>query len=124
MLLRSTEQVGAICESASTDGGQTWTPARATYLPNPNSGIDVVKMKDSRIALVYNHTRHGRTPLNLAVSADDGKTWGYPNVLEDQPGEYSYPAMIQTSDGKLHITYTWRRRQIKHVVVNPLDISM
>jgi predicted neuraminidase len=124
MLLRSTEQIGAICESASSDGGQTWTPARATSLPNPNSGIDAVKMKDGRIALVYNHTRRGRTPLNLAASADNGKTWGYPTVLEDQPGEYSYPAIIQASDGKLHITYTWRRRRIKHVVVNPLDLGM
>lgn len=124
MLLRATEQIGAICESTSTDWGQTWTSARATSLPNPNSGIDAVKMKDGRIAVVYNHTRHGRTPLNLALSGDDGKTWGYPNVLENEPGEYSYPAIIQAGDGKLHITYTWRRRRIKHVMVNPLDISM
>lgn len=123
MLLRSTEKIGRICESTSTDGGRTWTPARATSLPNPNSGLDAVKMKDGRIALVYNHSLHARTPLNLAVSADDGKTWGFPNVLEDGPGEYSYPAIIQSGDGKLHITYTWKRRGIKHVVVNPRDIQ-
>ena len=124
MLLRSTEQIGFICESTSSDGGTTWTPAKTTSLPNPNSGIDAVRMRDGRIALAYNHSRLARTPLNLALSADDGKTWGFPNILEDGPGEYSYPAIIQSRDGKLHITYTWRRQRIKHVVVNPADIKM
>jgi predicted neuraminidase len=122
MLLRSTEAIGHICESTSTDGGRSWTPARATSLPNPNSGLDAIKMKDGRIALVYNHSAQARTPLNLAVSADGGETWGFPHVLEAGPGEYSYPAIIQSGNGKLHITYTWKRRRIKHVVVNPQDI--
>jgi len=123
MLLRSTELIGAICESTSDDGGKTWTAARPTSLPNPNSGIDAVRMTDGTIALVYNHTKHGRTPLNLAVSADNGNTWGSPYVLEDAPGEYSYPAIIQAKDGKLHITYTWKRLRIKHVVIDPARIS-
>jgi predicted neuraminidase len=119
MLLRSTELIGAICESSSDDGGRTWTLVRPTSLPNPDSGIDAVRMKDGTIALVYNHTKHGRTPLNLALSTDDGNTWGFPFVLEDAPGEYSYPAIIQSGDGMLHITYTWKRERIKHVVINP-----
>ena len=119
MLLRSTQLIGYICESTSTDGGKTWTPAKRTSLPNPNSGIDAVRMKDGRIALVYNHTKHGRTPLNLALSTDDGETWGFPYVLEGAPGEYSYPAIIQSGDGRLHITYTWKRQRIKHVVLEP-----
>jgi predicted neuraminidase len=122
MLLRSTELIGYICESSSTDGGITWTPAKATPLPNPDSGIDAVRMKDGRIALVYNHTKVDRTPLNLAFSTDNGATWGLPYVLEDAPGEYSYPAIIQSGDGKLHMTYTWKRKRIKHVVVDPNDI--
>ncbi len=123
MLLRSTEFIGAICESTSDDGGRTWTPARPTSLPNPDSGIDAVRMRDGTIALVYNHTKHGRTPLNLAFSTDNGNTWGFPFVLEDAPGEYSYPAIIQAKDGKLHITYTWKRLRIKHVVIDPVNIS-
>ena len=79
-------------------------------------------MRNGTIALVYNHTKHGRTPLNLALSSDDGNTWGFPHVLEDAPGEFSYPAVIQSSDGMLHITYTWKRKRIKHVVINPDEI--
>jgi predicted neuraminidase len=103
-----------ICVSDSLDEGITWTPARLTELPNPNSGIDVVHMKDGRYAIVYNHTPRGRTPLNVAVS-DDGEHWTPWRTLESEPGEYSYPAMIQAEDGTLHITYTWRRQKIKHV---------
>ena len=124
MLLRSTRKIGFICESSSSDGGKTWGPARSTPLPNPDSGIDAVKMRDGRVALVYNHSQTARSPLNLAISNDDGKTWGAPKVLEEGPGEFSYPAIIQSADGRLHITYTWKRRRIKHVVVDPNDLGM
>jgi hypothetical protein len=122
MLLRSTELIGYICESTSSDGGKTWSPAKQTSLPNPDSGIDAVRMNDGTIALVYNDTQHARSPLNLALSSDDGETWGSPYVLEDAPGEYSYPAIIQSRNGKLHITYTWKRKRIKHVVIDLNDI--
>jgi len=122
MLLRSTQQIGVICESTSTDGGKSWSEARPTRLPNPNSGFDAVQLKDGRIVLVYNHTRTGRTPLNLATSEDDGNTWSNPSVLEGGEGEYSYPAVIQSSDGLLHITFTWRREKIKHLVINAADL--
>ena len=118
MLVRSTKRIGAVCESVSNDGGKTWSPAKPTALPNPNSGIDAVKMKNGAIALVYNHTKQGRSPLNVAVSSDNGQTWSDPFVLEDEPGEYSYPAIIQAQNGDLHIIYTWKRTRIKHVVLS------
>ena len=67
---------------------------------------------------MYNHTTQGRSPLNVAVSRD-GKTWDAALVLESETGEYSYPAVIQSADGRVHITYTWRRQRIKHVVIEP-----
>ena len=68
--------------------------------------------------LIYNHTPTGRTPLNVGLSTD-GKTWTPGPVLESEPGEYSYPAVIQAADGKVHVTYTWHRKRIKHVVLDP-----
>jgi predicted neuraminidase len=115
--------VGVICQAESRDNGETWTPAAKTELPHPNSGIDLVRTGEGRMFLVYNHTTRGRTPLNLALSTDDGRTWAMVHTLEDQPGEYSYPAIIQTQDGRLHLTYTWKRERIKHVVLDPMQFK-
>jgi predicted neuraminidase len=106
--------MGRICVSDSYDEGITWSPAKPTDLPNPSAGIDVVRLKDGRFVMIYNHTERGRTPLNLAVSGD-GEKWTRFYDLEKDPGEYSYPAMVQAADGSLHITYTWRRQKIKYV---------
>jgi predicted neuraminidase len=111
---RSTSIIGAICAADSGDRGMTWSQARPLALPNPNSGIDAVRLRDGRIILAYNDTKSGRTPLNLAVS-EDGERFRMFAVLESQPGEYSYPALIQGRDGDLHITYTWNRTRIRYV---------
>ncbi len=112
-----------ITECWSTDGGKTWGAMKATSLPNPSAGIDAVMLKDGRALVVYNHTENARSPLNIAVSAD-GKTWKAALVLEDQPGEYSYPAVIQTTDGLVHVTYTWKRERINHVVIDPRKLVL
>jgi predicted neuraminidase len=111
---RSTEQIAHICVADSYDAGRTWSQPHPLDLPNPNSGIDAVALRDGRVVLVYNDTAHGRTPLNLAVSAD-GEHFHNFATLESEPGEYSYPAIIQASNGALEITYTWNRKTIRHV---------
>ena len=111
-----------VFETWSTDGGKTWTPIALTALPNPSSGIDAVTLRDGRHLIVYNHTTRGRSPLNVAIS-NDGRRWEAALVLESEPGEYSYPAVIQGADGLVHITYTWRRRRIKHVVIDPATLK-
>lgn len=116
-------QQGRITESWSDDAGKTWAAMKSIILPNPSSGIDAVMLKDGRALLVYNHTNKGRSPLNVAVS-EDGKVWEAALILEDQPGEYSYPAVIQTSDGLVHVTYTWKRERIKHVVIDPRKLTL
>ncbi len=113
---------GKIFEISSADSGKTWSPMKLTELPNPNSGIDAVTLKDGRALLIYNHTAKGRTPLNLAVSKD-GKEWQAALVLESEPGEYSYPAIIQTHDGLVHATWTWKRQRIKHAVIDPTKLE-
>lgn len=109
--------VGRIGYSDSFDGGRSWSPVGETELPHPNSGIDAAGLPDGRIALVYNHTEKGRTPLHLGISEDGGDSWKTVVVLEDEPGEYSYPAIVYGSDGALHITYTWRRERVRYVRV-------
>jgi predicted neuraminidase len=113
---------GRIFETWSDDEGQTWTPLALTALPNPNSGLDAVTLRDGRHLVVYNHTAHGRSPLNIAVSRD-GRTWEAGAVLESGASEYSYPAVIQSGDGSVHITYTWKRERIKHVVLDPAKLK-
>ena len=114
---------GRIVQSRSEDGGKTWSPLSLTRLPNPNSGIDAVTLRDGRHILIYNHTTRGRSPLNLAASTD-GEQWQAGAVLEETPGEFSYPAVIQSADGLVHVTYTWKRRRVKHVVVDPAKLEL
>jgi predicted neuraminidase len=113
---RSHTRSARIAVADSTDDGKTWTQARFIALPNPNSGIDAVRLKDGRIALAFNNSYDKRTPLNLAVSAD-GEHFKVFKTLEDGPGQYSYPAIMQAKNGDLLMTYTWRRETIKFVRV-------
>ncbi|MEE3367891.1 MAG: sialidase family protein [Planctomycetota bacterium] len=112
---------GAIEQAFERDG--RWTKLQKSSLPNNNSGLDAVTLRDGRQLLVYNHTTRGRTPLNVAVS-EDGQHWEAAMRLETEPGEYSYPAVIQTADGRVHITYTWRRRRVRHVVLDPQQLQL
>jgi predicted neuraminidase len=116
----------------SDDNGATWGKMTLTDLPNPDSGTDAVTLRDGRQLLVYNHNTRdktknkGRSPLNVAIS-NDGKNWQAALVLEDDadaPNGFSYPAVIQTADGLVHITYTWERRRIKHVVIDPAKLTL
>jgi predicted neuraminidase len=105
----------------SHGSGKTWGQIVLSALPNPNSGTDAVTLRDGRHLLVYNHTAKGRSPLNLAVSRY-GTAWETGIVLESTVGEYSDPAIIQSADGLVHITYTWKRQKVKHVVVDPAQL--
>ena len=121
ILCRSRQRL--IMQAWSTDGGVTWGPLTPTELPNPSAGIDALRLTDGRFLLVYNPTTRGRRRLAVAIS-HDGQTWRPGVTLESaQDGEYSYPAMIQTADALVHITYTWRRQRIKHVVFDPSRIE-
>ncbi len=114
---------GPLWQSWSDDGGRTWSKLELTNVPHPGSGIDGVTLADGRHLLVYNHTVAGRSPLNVAIS-NDGKKWDAALALENTPGEYSYPAIIQSPDGLVHITYTWKRQRVKHVTVDPAKFAI
>ncbi|MBL9215355.1 MAG: exo-alpha-sialidase [Opitutaceae bacterium] len=125
LLARTKNDVLAM--SWSSDQGATWSRLEPSGLPNPSSGTDAVTLADGRHVLVYNPTRRQpdgrggpRTPLQVAVS-EDGVRWTDVAVLEtdDARHGYSYPAVIQTRDGRVHVTYTWRRLRVRHVVLDP-----
>lgn len=111
-------QSGKIYETWTANRGLDWSVLSPTSLPNPNSGIDAVTLFSRRQLVVYNHATTGRSSLSVTVS-NNGITWAPPVTLEAAPGEYSYPAVIQTADSLVHITYTWKRTHIKHVVLDP-----
>ncbi len=115
-------KAGKVFETRSGDGGQTWSDLKLTALPNPSAGTDAVTLRDGRHLIVYNHTPNKRTPLNVAVSKD-GSDWQPALALETAPGEYSYPAVIQTRDGLVHVTYTWQRKKVRHVVLDPAKLN-
>jgi len=132
MQLLCRSQNRTINESWSIDGGKTWSEMKPSSLPNNNSGTDAVTLKDGRQLLVYNHVKPAdslkngkgaRTPLNVAVSKD-GIKWYAALILEDSPiSQYSYPSVIQSKDGFVHIVYTWRREKIKYVKIDPRKLK-
>ena len=119
ILCRSRQNV--LTTSWSDDNGNSWSPLEPTTIPNPNAGTDAVTLQDGRQLLVYNHTTRStgnRGMLNIALSAD-GVDWTPVMTLEKARGEYSYPAVIQTRDGLVNVTYTYQRKSVKHVVIDP-----
>lgn len=129
LLARTRSEHKFIAQSWSEDQGLSWSPLEAMEIPNNNSGLDAVTLRDGRQLMVYNHSTReqegmghkGRGILNVALS-DDGIHWEAALILEylDQSGkQFSYPSVIQTPDGLVHIVYTWHREKIKHVVLDP-----
>ena len=126
LLSRTSNEV--ISQNWSEDGGNTWGSMTATALPNPNSGIDGASLKDGRQLLIYNPTAKNwgdRVPLSIAISTD-GDSWKRLLDLEplrettDKEGEeYSYPTVIQDENEKVHIVYTWNRKTVKYIVLDP-----
>jgi len=131
LLVNSKGEIQALCrsdqdfimESWSCDDGKSWSPLKKTKIPNPNSGIDAITLRSGLKILVFNPMPggkdwvNGRNLLSVAISKD-GAVWTDVMDLENKPvGEFSYPAIIQTSDGLVHISYTYNRATIKHVVL-------
>jgi alpha-L-rhamnosidase len=123
-----TRRAGVVAETLSEDDGRTWSPVRATSLPNPNSAIDALRLQDGRFLLALNPTgmlkdrwTGPRHPLVLALS-DDGEHWDRATVLEDGDGEYSYPALLQDARGVVHVVYSWERTAIRHASIDPRDL--
>lgn len=121
VLCRSRE--GKIISSFSKDKGENWSPLEPINLLNPNSATDAI-LTNRGFLIVYNpdipgkEWWEGRTKLRLAHS-NNGIDWIDVLTLENQDkGEYSYPTIFQDSKGKIHITYTYNRKNIKHIILS------
>lgn len=129
ILLLARTYARQIAQAVSSDNGVTWTPLTSTGISTANAALDAVRLSDGRMLLVYNKTPApapgssdwgSRSTLMLAKSLDEGKTWIDVFALEDAPipDGYSYPCIVQAADGAVHVTYTYARRRIKHVVLD------
>jgi len=112
--------------ASSRDEGVTWTQGEDSDVPNPGSSLEVVALRDGSWLMVLNDTENGRARLSAWLSNDEGRTWPHRRAIEDTPGgSYSYPSVIQTADGLVHVSYSHvepaaaqggkRREAIKHV---------
>lgn len=108
-----------LLQSESHDFGRSWSPPTYSRIPTVSSAIEMIRLKNGHVVLAFNDgAGRERTSLNLVLSLDEGRTWTFNRVLESGKGPFSYPSLIQTRDGNIHITYTYRRNTIKHVALN------
>lgn len=119
MVLRDGSDQRALHTAYSEDNGWTWTDAQPSNLPNPDAAVDAMALDDGRILLAYNDSTIDRENLSLAISEDHGRTWTARAVIEQEAGqEFSYPQLTRGPNGRIHLTYTWKRERIRHVTFN------
>jgi predicted neuraminidase len=116
---RSSSDERAVGMAITSDTGTTWSEPQNLGLPNPDSSLNALLLSEGRILLAFNDSKQTRENLRLAISYDGGANWMRVAEIENNPGdEFSYPYMIRSLDGRIHLVYTWRRKRIKHVVFN------
>jgi predicted glycoside hydrolase/deacetylase ChbG (UPF0249 family)/predicted neuraminidase len=116
--------------STSTDKGESWTLSKKTDIPNEAS-VEICVLKDGKWVFFGNDITDGRYQLALYISDDEGATWKWKELVEyqaDKKGSFSYPCLIQTSDGLLNISYSYSlgegKKTIKHVIIDPAVICV
>ena len=117
---------GFIVKTVSIDGGKLWSLGEDTEFPNPNAAVDLIKLKNGHLVMIYNDSNQGhRNPLVLRVSTDNGKTWPtFRKIVDDPVHEQGYPYIIQTADGSIHGVYTSHKRTVvNHFVLTESDIK-
>jgi predicted neuraminidase len=120
---------GRVQLSESADLGNSWSAAVKSNIPNAGSSVELLVLQDGRWAFISNDQEQGRHKLSIYFSKDEGITWPWKSVLENElpgQGSFSYPSFIQSADGLLRITYSHQLgntgESIKYVVIDPTKI--
>jgi predicted neuraminidase len=115
--------------STSSDNGESWTVSKKTDIPNEAS-VELCALKDGKWAFLGNDINDGRYKFSLYLSDDEGENWKWKFPVEndtEKKGSFSYPCLVQTNDGLLHMTYSYSlgtgKKTIKHVVIDPKKIA-
>jgi predicted neuraminidase len=103
---------GYMVRTESIDGGKTWSDGQDTEFPNPNAAVDFYKLRNGHLILVYNDSMNDRTPLTAAISTDGGKTFPHRRNVMSGPGDFGYPTVVQTQDGRIHVLFTSDERTV------------
>lgn len=103
---------GYVVRSESLDGGRTWSAGVETEFPNPNAAVELIRLRNGHLLFIYNDSMNDRTPLTAALSLDNGRTFPHRRNLAEGPGDFAYPTAIQTSDGRIHVTFTSDERTV------------
>ena len=110
---------GYIVRTESLDGGHTWSEGKDTKIPNPNAAVDLIKLSNGHLVLVYNDNMNDRDPLTISISTDSEQTWPFKRNIAEGPHDYAYPVALQSKDGKIHILFTQDGRStIMHAVMD------
>jgi predicted neuraminidase len=119
VLLRDYTKTKRIFLARTEDGGAQWSNPAETTLPNPDSGISGLRLQDGRLLVSYNNETLGRSNLSLALSNDAGHSWKKIADLEnDNDKSFSYPYLMQSSDGVIQLAYSWDGEKIKLLSFN------
>lgn len=110
---------GWIIRAESRDGGTTWTEGVNSPFQNPNAAIDFMRLRSGKLLLLFNDSMNDRTPLTIALSSDNDRTYPFRRNVAEGPFDYGYPEAIQTRDGKIHLIFTSHARGvINHAVLD------
>lgn len=116
--------IGYIVRSESRDGGRTWSEGADSAFPNPNAAVDFLKLRSGRLLLIFNDSMNRRTPLTVALSPDQDRTWPVRRNIREGEGDFGYPSAFQARDGRIHVVFTSERRSVvNHAVFDEDWIS-
>jgi len=116
-LMRSTAGAGYTWQGVSLEG-VAWLMTPRPDIPNPGSGLDLLRLTSGHLVMAYNNSTSARSPLVVSISADEGRTWSPPRTLDAGDGQYSYPSLIESPDGMIHCAYSFRLEAIQHAEFN------